>query len=217
MTPSSRARAVAAVSVLLGAVTAWVIADAGSSETPVALPEVSDVRAEASDEVVRAQPSDEPRAPASEDVAEAVSEPTRIRIPAIGVDAEIVGVGLKDDGAMETPDFGLAGWYTKGPKPGEAGPSVVVAHVDSKAGPDVFYRLRELQPGAEIHIERSDGSTGTWVAASSEQTDKDELPVDSIWNSTERPVLRLVTCGGAFDRSIGHYTDNVIVYADPRA
>jgi hypothetical protein len=26
-------------------------------------------------------------------------------------------------------------------------------------------------------------------------------------------MLRLVTCGGAFDRSTGHYTDNVIVFA----
>jgi hypothetical protein len=93
---------------------------------------------------------------------------------------------------------------------------VVVAHVDSKAGPDVFYRLKDLRPGAQIHIERKDGSTATWVSERSEQTDKDELPVVSIWNPTEEPVLRLVTCGGAFDRSIGHYTDNVIVYANPR-
>ena len=116
---------------------------------------------------------------------------------------------------METPDFGSAGWYTNGPKPGEEGPSVVVAHVDSKTGPDVFHRLEELRPGAVIHIERSDGSTGTWVTAHNERTGKEELPVESIWKPTDEPVLRLVTCGGAFDRSVGQYTDNVIVYAEP--
>lgn len=163
-----------------------------------------------------AEPDREPRESEPEHAAEEVAEPVRIRIPSVDVDAEIVGVGLQGDGAMETPDFGLAGWYTEGPKPGEEGPSVVVAHVDSKAGPDVFYRLKELRPGAEVHIERSDGSTATWVSESSEQTDKDELPVESIWSPTDEPVLRLVTCGGAFDRSIGHYTDNVIVYASPQ-
>jgi len=29
-----------------------------------------------------------------------------------------------------------------------------------------------------------------------------------------RPQLRLVTCGGSFDSSTGHYRDNVVVSAD---
>src|SRR5688572_20918127 len=73
--------------------------------------------------------------------------PTRVTIPAIKVDAQLIPVGLKPDGAMQTPDFGLAAWYDKGPKPGQNGPAVVLAHVDSKAGPDVFYKLKELKPG----------------------------------------------------------------------
>lgn len=184
------------------------LADAGSSRSAELPPPPAP---EAMAEPDRAPQGSEPKLAAAE-----VAGPVRIRIPSIEVDAEIVGVGLKEDGAMETPDFGLAGWYTKGPKPGEEGPSVVVAHVDSKAGPDVFYRLKELRAGAEIHIERLDGSTATWVSETSEQTDKDDLPVESIWNLTDEPVLRLVTCGGAFDQSSGHYTDNVIVYANPQ-
>jgi hypothetical protein len=30
---------------------------------------------------------------------------------------------------------------------------------------------------------------------------------------THRPVLRLITCRGSFDRGPGHYRDNVIVFA----
>jgi sortase (surface protein transpeptidase) len=146
-----------------------------------------------------------------------VAAPVRIQIPAIGVDAEIVPVGLNEDESMETPDFGLAGYYTEGPRPGAPGPSVVVAHVDSQSGPDVFYNLRELVPGDEITITREDGTTGTWFVVSQEQTDKDELPVERIWNDTEQAVLRLITCGGEFDDSIGHYEDNITVYADPSA
>lgn len=117
---------------------------------------------------------------------------------------------------MEVPDFGKAGWYTKGPLPGESGPAVVVAHVDSTAGPDVFYRLHELAKGDLIRIRRADGTSQTWTMQSAEQTPKDDLPVERIWNATKQPVLRLVTCGGSFNEATRHYEDNVIVYADPR-
>jgi len=144
-----------------------------------------------------------------------VADPIGISIPAIDVNAEIVPVGLNADGSMETPDFGLAGWYTEGPKPGEAGAGVIVAHIDSRRGPDVFYRLNDLAPGDEIVVSQADGATRTWRVESREQTDKDALPADRIWTSAPDPVLRLISCGGIFDRSIGHYTDNIIVYATP--
>lgn len=144
-----------------------------------------------------------------------VPKPAQIRIPAIGVRAAVRPVGLNADGSMEVPEFGFAGWYTKGPRPGAQGPAVVVAHVDSYKGPDVFFRLRELKPGNRIVIGRRDGSSAAWRVTSLEQVDKDDLPVARIWNRTTRPVLRLVTCGGDFDRNRGHYRDNVIVYAAP--
>lgn len=144
-----------------------------------------------------------------------IAKPVRIKIPSIDVDARIVPVGLNVDGSMEVPEFGLAGWYTKGPRPGQPGPSVVVAHVDSRNGPDVFYRLRDLRQGAKIRIRRANGTSQTWVMRSAEQTPKDELPVDRIWNDTQKPLLRLVTCGGSFNYATRHYEDNIIVYADP--
>ncbi len=141
-------------------------------------------------------------------------DPVRVTVPAIGVDAAIEPVALLPDGAMETPEFGLAGWYSPGPKPGEPGPSVVVAHVDSKAnGPDVFYRLRELAPGDQVTVHYRDTAT-TFVVTGKEQAAKTALPTDRIWNGATTPVLRLITCGGAFDRAAGRYLDNVIVYAD---
>ncbi|MFT5223236.1 MAG: hypothetical protein ACI867_001550 [Glaciecola sp.] len=138
--------------------------------------------------------------------------PTKVVIPGIGVEANLVELGLNSDGSIELPDFGLAGWYEKGPKPGEAGPAVIVAHVDSRSGPDVFYRLRELATGDEIQVVFDSGDTVTFVAVSTEQAPKGELPVDTIWPTTSEELLTLVTCGGEFDRSVGHYQDNVIVY-----
>lgn len=142
-------------------------------------------------------------------------EPTRIVIPAIDVDVDLIGVGLETDGSMQVPDFGLAGWYTEGPRPGHAGPAVIAAHVDSRAGPDVFYRLGDLAPGDEIHVVYDSGDEVTFLVDSSEQTPKDELPVDTIWPATSERLLALITCGGQFDRDVRHYRDNLIVYASP--
>ncbi|HEX6256972.1 MAG TPA: class F sortase [Euzebyales bacterium] len=141
------------------------------------------------------------------------ARPVRVQIPSIGVDAELIGVGLNGDGSMQVPDFGLAGWYNVGPRPGEPGPAVIVAHVDSYEGPDVFFRLRELTRGDEIRVRHRDGTSSRFVVRSSEQQLKEELPVDRIWNDTRQPVLRLVTCGGDFDYEERHYRSNVIVYA----
>jgi sortase (surface protein transpeptidase) len=147
-----------------------------------------------------------------------VADPGRVKIPAIGVNATMVGVGLKSDGAMATPayDANQAGWYTKGPRPGEVGPAVIVAHVDSKTGPDVFWRLREIERGDRIAVTDKAGDTHAFTVQRLERVDKDALPYEKIWGATDRPVLRLVTCGGSYDRAAGEYRDNLIVYADGR-
>ena len=138
----------------------------------------------------------------------------RIEIPAIGVDAPVVPLGLQPSGALEAP-AGLAetGWWTDGPEPGEEGPAVVAGHVDSRAGPAVFYRLDELQPGDGVEVVREDGSRVAFVVERLEQHPKADFPTEAVYGDIEGSALRLITCGGAFDRSTGHYLDNVIVYA----
>jgi sortase (surface protein transpeptidase) len=142
-----------------------------------------------------------------------MAEPVRVTIPAIDVDADLVGLGLNDDGSMEVPNFGLAGWYEPGPRPGEPGPAVIAAHVDSVRGPDVFFRLGDLARGDKITVEHADGSRTTFKVKRSEQQLKEELPSDRIWNDTDNVVLRLITCGGEFDPNERSYKSNVIVYA----
>lgn len=141
-----------------------------------------------------------------------IAEPTRVVIPSIEVDATIVKVGVQDDGMMEVPDFGYAAWFSVGPAPGASGPSVIVAHVDSKKGPDVFYRLGELKPGDLVMVSDKNGDTATFAVDSSEMVLKTDLPTERIWNETQEPVIRLITCGGEFDRASGHYKSNTIVY-----
>jgi sortase (surface protein transpeptidase) len=142
-------------------------------------------------------------------------DPVRVIVPAIGVDARLVRLGLNPDRSMEVPDFGLAGWYAKGPKPGHPGPAVIAAHVNSRAGPDVFYRLRELQPGHEVRVVFDSGDEVTFVVDSREQVPKDHLPADRIWPVTNDRILTLITCGGEFDTAVRRHRDNVIVYTSP--
>jgi hypothetical protein len=163
-----------------------------------------------------APPAPDPASDAhAERRADPRGEPVRVLVPVIDVDVDLVGVGLRADGAMQVPDFGLAGWYTRGPRPGHPGPAVIVGHVDSRSGPDVFFALRDLVAGDRVHVVYDSGDRVTFVVESSEQTPKDELPVGSIWPDTSDRRLVLITCGGEFDRSVRHYRDNVIVYASP--
>lgn len=165
------------------------------------------------------QPAAEPiptvTPPARPDVATPVArpgKPTRVEVPVIAVDERLHGVGLNPDGSMEMPAFGDAAWYDLGPRPGGSGPAVLVAHVRGPAGADVFSRLHELQPGDEVTVHRTDG-TSTFVVDGSEQVPKEDLPYDRIWVETDASALRLITCGGKYDPEIGGFPDNTIVYA----
>ncbi len=142
--------------------------------------------------------------------------PTKVRIASIGVDATIIDLGLNPDRTLEVPeDIRLTGWWTGRSVPGEDGPSIVVGHIDSAAqGAGVFFRLRELDVGDVIHVERSDGSIAEFRVTETELVLKDEFPTEKVYGSTEGSQLRLITCGGSFDRSAGSYLGNLIVYAE---
>lgn len=161
--------------------------------------------------------SDEARTAVLEEVAqrrEAAMEGATLEIPAIGVSTSLISLGLDEEQAMEVPtDFAEAGWYRHSPTPGETGPSVVAGHVDSRTGPAVFFRLTDLQPGDEVHVRRADGTTATFAVQRVEQHPKDAFPHDEVYGDTEGPELRLITCGGLFDRARGAHRDNIIVYA----
>jgi len=144
------------------------------------------------------------------------SRPVSLTIPAMGiVDSSLVDLGKEADGTLEVPtDYGQAGWFAPGPAPGQFGPAVIAGHVDSKAGPAIFYRLGELQPGATLSVTREDGSTAEFVVDKVERYPKDAFPTATVYgDTTQRSELRLITCGGEFDSGTGHYVDNVVAYA----
>jgi sortase (surface protein transpeptidase) len=153
-------------------------------------------------------------APAATVVRRASRPPVRIEIPAIGVSAAVIRLGLNRDGSMQVPaDFGLTGWFTGSPAPGETGPAVIAGHIDSRSGPAVFYRLRELRPGDGVAVTRADGTTVHFAVDSVAQYPKRAFPTEAVFGPAPEPLLRLITCGGTFDRFRKSYRDNIVVTA----
>ena len=144
----------------------------------------------------------------------AAAPPVRLRISAIEVDSALIGLGLLADGTLQVPaDGSVAGWFTGAPTPGERGPAVIAAHVDWNHAPGVFFRLRDLEPGDDVSVARADGTTARFVVLGVEQYPKDAFPTERVYGDVDHAGLRLITCGGSFDRAARSYRDNVVVYA----
>jgi hypothetical protein len=141
----------------------------------------------------------------------------RVRIEAIDLDAPLAPMGVTDQGVVEIPPLNkpkVAGWYRLGPSPGERGNAVLVGHVDSrKTGPAVFYEVGRLKKGNEIEVEREDGSVAVFRVDSVKSYPKKKFPSALVYGPTDKVGLRLVTCGGAYDKKRRNYLDNVVVLA----
>jgi sortase (surface protein transpeptidase) len=149
------------------------------------------------------------------------SKPVSLEIPSIGVDSTVQHLGQEADGTLETPAAGPlydeAAWYRYSPAPGSLGPAILLGHVDSAAnGPSVFFRLGELRAGDLVSVGRADGSTAVFVVDEVRRYAKDDFPTHLVYDDIDHAGLRIVTCGGAFDASAGHYMDNVVVFASLR-
>jgi hypothetical protein len=175
--------------------------------------------------VAAASPATAPTTTSSpDDASGAVAEPTlgsskpiSIDIPSIGVHSEMQSLGQTPDGALEVPagaTYDQAAWYRHSPTPGSLGPAVVLGHVDSaENGPSVFFRLGELRAGDIVRIDRADGSTAVFAVDEVHSYAKDNFPTQVVYGDIDHAGLRILTCGGAFDDSTGHYLDNIVVFA----
>jgi sortase family protein len=145
------------------------------------------------------------------------SPPTRVSIPALKVDTTVTGLGQQADGSMQVPADGeTVGWYTKAPTPGSLGPAVLAGHVDFHGRPGTFARLATLRTGDRISITRQDGTEAVFAVTKVDRYAKDKFPTAAVYGPIDHAGLRLITCGGDFDRGSGHYEDNIVAYADLR-
>ncbi|AUI50896.1 class F sortase [Arthrobacter crystallopoietes] len=158
-------------------------------------------------------------APKQEKVQEPIlpeSPPVTVTIPSLGVQSQLLRLGLQNNGTLEVPpgDPGSpAGWYIHSPTPGERGPAVILGHVNAYGnGPGVFAGLRELKAGDTIEVDREDGTTAVFTVDRAEAYSKDTFPTETVYGNTAGSELRLITCDG-YDSDTGRFDDNYVVYA----
>ena len=143
------------------------------------------------------------------------SDPVRLRVPTIGVNAPMTELTLDETGALRPPSAGMpgfAGWYGDGTTPGSVGTAVTTGHVDTPQGPGVFYRLGALAKGDTIEITRADQRTAVFTVDAVELYAKETFPDEQVYGSSHVPELRVITCGGEYAEATG-YQGNVVVYA----
>ncbi|MGO9082939.1 MAG: class F sortase [Streptosporangiaceae bacterium] len=201
--PAAAAALVAGLIAAGGGVTGLALASqTGHSATPLGRPSLVPVPAG------RQAPGPEPT------LGAAAPPPVRLIIPVIGVSARLIRLGLTAAGQLQAPaSTAVAGWYTGSPPPGAIGSSVIGGHIDSIAGPGVFFRLRLLRPGNRIYVQRRDGKLVEFRVTAVHQFRKAKFPTQEVYGPTPDPQLRLITCGGTFDYATGHYLSNVVVFA----
>jgi sortase (surface protein transpeptidase) len=175
----------------------------------ISAPTTGDVAAVGRPPDVELPPPTEPLTPAL---------PQRIDIPGLGVQAPVVARGLDQDGAIEAPPYdqaGVVGWYAAGVKPGAAGAALMVGHVDTETRPAVFYKLSALKPGETVRVIRDDGRVAEFTVEDVQVVAREHFDATRAYGVRDRgrAELRLVTCGGTFDRASRSYTANVIVSA----
>jgi hypothetical protein len=146
------------------------------------------------------------------------SRPLALDIPAIRVHSPLQYLGLTAAGALQVPAPGprydQAAWYRYSPTPGSLGPAIIEGHVDSAAaGPSVFFDLGRLRPHDEVRVTRADGRVAVFAVDGVRRYPKDRFPTQLVYGDLDHAGLRLLTCGGRFDRTTGHYVDNVVVFA----
>ena len=163
------------------------------------------------------RPAEEVRLPAPAEPL-AAARPQRIDIPALGVQAPVVNRGLDSRGAIDPPPYdqpGVVGWYGSGATPGAPGAALMVGHVDTRSRPAVFYKLSSLKAGETIRVVRADGKVAEFTVDDVRVLPRDHFDARAAYGPRKpgRAELRLLTCGGAFDRTRNTYTANVVVSA----
>ncbi|MFR9673820.1 class F sortase [Streptomyces sp. TR02-1] len=156
--------------------------------------------------------------PAAHEPLEDVARPVRLRIPELGIRAQVRRTGLDARGGVAAPSYaraGEVGWYRRGPRPGGAGAALLVGHVDTDTRRAVFYPLSTVVRGTRVQVTGADGRVMEFTVESTEVVPGDGFDAARAYGQREdgRAELKLLTCGGTYDRGTRAYSSNVVVTA----
>lgn len=194
---------VVAVIVLLLVGVGFLVASVRGKDTAIVHPATPSSAAHAAATTVTGTPA----------VVPARSVPVSLRIPSIGVSVSLSRLGLNADGTAQVPTkYAEPGWFKLGPAPGQVGSAVILGHVDDKKGPAVFYKLPTLRAGDKVDVSLADGAVAHFAVKTVEKYLKAQFPARKVYASHGYSALQLVTCGGKFNATTGHYESNVVAY-----
>lgn len=142
--------------------------------------------------------------------------PQTFSIPSLHVTTHIEQVAMDSLGRMDVPKnvFDVA-WYDLGPRPGEKGSAVIDGHYDTQTGaPAVFYSISQLRPGDTIIITDDNGQNYTFIITLNKNYPYNQLPLQKIFATNDKPRLNLITCSGVWDRQQHNYSTRDVIYAE---
>ncbi|MDR3547729.1 MAG: class F sortase [Candidatus Pacebacteria bacterium] len=142
--------------------------------------------------------------------------PTRLKIPKIGVDANLVYVGLTPQGDVGAPEGPSdAAWLDLSKRPGEAGTSIIDGHFGWKDGISaVFNNLSELRVGDKLYVEDENGTTTTFVVRALQTYGEHQNPSNLFASNDGMAHLNLITCEGIWNAAQKSYSERLVVFAD---
>jgi sortase (surface protein transpeptidase) len=141
------------------------------------------------------------------------SDPKRVIIPSIDVNALIQNVGIDQNSQIAVPNnVHIAGWFVESVLPAEKGLSIIDGHVNGvNIDEGVFKRLGELQKGQEVIIAFGDDSEKKFRVFDVVETGA-EASASILFSqipSIERQ-LNLITCSGNYDTAARSYINRTI-------
>lgn len=145
-----------------------------------------------------------------------ISDPKTLKVPDLGINANIQNVGLNDDGSVQVPSNEKdVAWYMFGSKPGEAGNAVILGHRDSRTNPNgVFRRLNDVKLGSLIEIIDINGNVFKFKVINKGSYEDSEAPMKEIFGKSEKKMLNLITCSGAWNASENNYSKRIVIYSE---
>jgi hypothetical protein len=141
-------------------------------------------------------------------------KPVRLRIPVVGTSAVVEEKGVDASGNLSVPDnIWDVAWFNVMPRPGEPGDAVMTGHVDWYNSGAAFEGLPYIWVGAQIYVDRDDGSTLTFVVDSKNYYPYNSPPA-SIWTYSGPPQLTLITCDPNSSWTGSGYSQRLVVHAN---
>ncbi|WP_069188396.1 class F sortase [Paenibacillus sp. GM2] len=140
--------------------------------------------------------------------------PHHLYIPSINAFAQIMPVGVAEDGRMDVPeDTEVVGILQPGVLAGGQGNVIMDGHVDSYTGPAIFFNLKKLRPGDTIIVSNKTGQRLIYAVESVETFITAEAPLERIFGDTDEYRLNLITCTGKYSRKKKEHEMRLVVFA----